>query len=111
MFGPERALNQVDDQAGDAGQALDEDALWVDRADLLPELGFVGRGDLSAEYDHVDVFDVVAAGDVSEVVCRLGGVAELMETGDRVVDDELAAAEYENAAVCVVGCHVSSCVV
>jgi hypothetical protein len=110
VFGCEGALYLVDDQAGDAGQAFDGDDVRVDRADLLGELGFALRGDLSAEHDEVDVLDVVAAGDVGEVVCCLGGVAEVAQADDRVVDDQLAAAEHENAAVCVVGRHVSSCV-
>jgi hypothetical protein len=59
-------------------------------------------GDLSAEDDQVDLFRLEPAGDVGEVVGRLSLVAEVAEAGDRLVEDELALADQQHAALGVV---------
>jgi hypothetical protein len=61
---------------------LDEDDLRVDGGELF-ELGRAAARDLPAEHDQVDRSRVEAAGDVGEVVSRLGFVAEGAEAGDR----------------------------
>jgi hypothetical protein len=50
---------------------------------------------------------IEAAGDVGEVVGRFGLVTEVAEARDRFVEDELALADQEHAALGVIGCHVS----
>ena len=80
----------------------------VDRADLLSQLTFPVRGDLSAEDDQVDLFHIEPAADVGEVVGRLGLVTEVAEAGDRIVEDALALSNQKHAALGFVRCHVSS---
>jgi hypothetical protein len=108
VVGRERAPHLVDDEPRDAGQSLDEDDPRVDRPDLSSQLSLAVQGDLSAEDDQVDPFQIEAAGDVGEVVGRLGLVTEVAEAGDRLVEDESALANQQHAALGVVGCHVSS---
>src|SRR5262249_32601443 len=96
------------DQAWDAGQSLDEDDPRVDGADLFSQLRLALRGNLSAEDDQVELFDIEAAGDVGEVVGALSAVTKFAEAGDRFVEDELALAEQQHVAVGVVGSHVGS---
>ena len=55
VVGRERALHLVDDEAWDAGQALDENDPRVDGADLFRQLSLAVRGYLSAEHDQVDL--------------------------------------------------------
>ena len=88
---------------------MDEDDARVDGADLLFEFGLAVRGDLCAQHDQVDLCDIELAGDVAEVVCRQGGVAEVAQASDGVVEDTLALAEHQDASLRVVGCHGSSC--
>jgi hypothetical protein len=46
---------------------------------------------------------IEAAGDVGEVVGRFGLVTEVAEARDRFVEDELALADQEHAALGVIG--------
>ena len=77
-------------------------------APISSELSLAVWGDLSAEDDQVDLFHIEPAGDVGEVVGRLSLVTEVAEAGNRLVEDELALADQQHAALGVVGCHVSS---
>src|SRR5581483_1427157 len=95
----ERALHLADDQARDAGQALDEDDPRVDVADLFPQLRLAVRGDLTAEHDQVERPRIEPFRDVAEVVRALCRVAEAAETGDGFVEDELAPADQQDAAL------------
>jgi hypothetical protein len=53
---------------------------------------------LPAQRDQVDVGDIEPAGDIAEEVVRpLGGVAEVAQGGDGVVEDTLARADQQNA--------------
>jgi hypothetical protein len=63
---------------------------------------------LSAEDDQVELFHVEPAGDVGEVVGRLGLVTQVAEAGDGSVEDELALADQQHPSPGVFGGHVSS---
>jgi hypothetical protein len=65
-------------------------------------------GNLSAEDDQVDLVHIEAARDIGEVVGRLDPVTEVAQARDGFVEDELALADQQHAALGAVGDHVGS---
>jgi hypothetical protein len=98
----------LNNESRDASEALDEDDVRVDRADLFFELSLAVRGDLPAEHDQVNVLHIESGADIREVIGRRGFVAEGAEAGEGVVEDELALADQQYAPLGGIAPHISS---